>query len=36
LGIELNESGTEKLVLKNIQTGNKEELTVDQLIEVLK
>jgi histidyl-tRNA synthetase len=36
LGIELNESGTEKLVLKNIQTGNKEEVSIEQLIEVLK
>ena len=36
LGIDLNENGEVKLTLKNIQTGNKEELTVDQLIEVLK
>jgi len=36
LGIDLNENGEVKLTLKNIQTGNKEEVTVDQLIEVLK
>lgn len=36
LGIDLNQNGEVKLTLKNIQTGNKEELTVDQLIEVLK
>jgi histidyl-tRNA synthetase len=36
LGIDLNENGEVKLTLKNIQTGNKEELTVDQLLEVLK
>jgi histidyl-tRNA synthetase len=36
LGIDLSENGTEKLVLKNIQTGNKEEVSIEQLIEVLK
>jgi histidyl-tRNA synthetase len=36
LGIDLNENGEVKLTLKNIQTGNKEEVTVDQLSEVLK
>ncbi len=36
LGIEMNENGTEKLVLKNIQTGKKEEVSIEQLIELLK
>lgn len=36
LGIDLTENGQEKLTLKNIQTGNKEEVSIDQLIEVLK
>ncbi|MFO0323041.1 MAG: histidine--tRNA ligase [Bacteroidota bacterium] len=34
---ETNENGTEKLTLKNIQTGiKKEEVSIDQLIELLK
>lgn len=36
LGIDLTETGTEKLVLKNIQTGNKEEVSLQQLIDLLK
>jgi histidyl-tRNA synthetase len=36
LGIDLTENGQGKLTLKNIQTGNKEEVSIEQLIEVLK
>jgi hypothetical protein len=36
LAVDLNENGTPKLALKNIQTGHKEEVALEKLIELLK
>lgn len=36
LSTDVNENGTVKLTLKNIQTGHKEEVTLEKLIELLK